>query len=161
MFGQIITILLGFFLTALGLLGVFLPFLPGVPIAWLGIFLYAYLTDFTAISLTAVMIFLALTVLTIILDFIAPIIGAKTYKASRYGIWGSFLGLTVGIFTLGPIGIIVGPFAGAFLGELLSRKEPKQALKSSFGTLVGFLAGALIKIIVILIMLGFLVYGII
>lgn len=161
MFGQIVTILLGFFLMTLGFAGVFLPFLPGAPIAWLGIFLYGYFTKFETISLAAILIFLGLVILTVVLDFIAPILGAKSYRASRYGIFGSFLGLLVGTFALGPIGIIVGPFVGAFLGELLSKKEPAQALKSSFGTLIGFLAGALIKTIIIFIMLGFFIYGVI
>lgn len=145
----------------LGFAGVFLPFLPGAPIAWLGIFLYGYFTGFETISLTTILIFLGLVILTIVLDLIAPTLGAKSYKASRYGIFGSFLGLLVGTFALGPIGIIIGPFAGAFLGELLGKKEPEQALKSSLGTVIGFLAGALIKTIVIFIMFGFLLYGII
>lgn len=140
----------------IGLAGVFLPFLPGVPIVWLGLAIYAYLTGFATLSLTTVLVFLGLTFLTIILDFLAPIIGAKSYKASKYGITGAFLGMILGLLILGPIGIIVGPFAGAFLGEFwLGRKESEEAFKASLGTVIGFLAGALIKTALILVMLGF------
>lgn len=155
-FSDLGLLMLALMVALLGLAGVFLPFLPGVPIVWLGLALYAYLTAFETLSLATVLVFLGLVVVTIIIDFIAPIIGAKTYKASRYGIAGSFLGMLLGILIFGPLGIILGPLLGAFIGEFwLAHKEPQQAFKSSLGTLVGFLAGALIKTVLIFVMLGF------
>jgi len=138
-----------------GLLGVVLPLLPGIPLSWLGLFIYALGTGFERISITTVVVFFILTVLTLVLDFAAPMLGARKYRASKFGSFGAFLGFMVGIFVLGFWGIILGPFIGAFLGELIARRKPKQALGSALGAILGFVAGALFKIIVILIMAGF------
>ena len=138
-----------------GLLGAVLPFLPGVPLAWLGLFIYALVTDFENISVTVVVIFFVLTMFTLILDFVAPMLGAKKYRASKYGVIGAFIGFIAGIFVLGFWGIILGPLAGAFLGELISMRKPKQALGSALGAFVGFIAGALFKIVLIFVMAGF------
>jgi len=153
--GTVALIILCSVLMAVGLLGVVLPGLPGIPLSWLGLFIYALGTGFERISIATVVVFFILTVLTLVLDFVAPMLGAKKYRASKLGIFGAFLGFTVGIFVLGFWGIILGPFIGAFLGELIARKEPKQALGSALGAFLGFVAGTLFKIIVILIMAGF------
>jgi len=155
--GNILLLILCFGLMAVGIAGVILPFLPGVPIAWTGLLIYAWATGFQKISLTEVLIFLGLTILAVAIDFIGPMLGAKKYRASKYGILGAFLGGIVGILGLSLWGVIVGPLVGAFLGELISKKEINQALKSGLGTILGSLGGSLVKIVIILIMLGFLI----
>ncbi|HEY92169.1 MAG TPA: DUF456 domain-containing protein [Dehalococcoidia bacterium] len=142
-------------LMVIGLLGVVLPILPGIPLSWLGFFIYALGTGFERISIVTVVIFTILTVLTLILDFAAPMLGAKKYQASKLGIFGAFLGFTIGIFVIGFWGIILGPFIGALLGELIAGRKPKQAIRSALGAFLGFIASTLFKIIVILTMAGF------
>ena len=88
-------------------------------------------------------------------DFIAPILGAKKYKASKYGMLGAFLGLIVGLIMFSFWGIILGPFIGALAFELIARRQVKIAFGVAFGTLVGFIAGTLVKVTFILIMSGF------
>jgi uncharacterized protein YqgC (DUF456 family) len=66
----ILLILFSFILMAIGLIGVVLPFLPGVPIAWLGLFIYAWGTGFQKISLTEILVFFALAIVTMLLDFV-------------------------------------------------------------------------------------------
>ncbi len=139
------------------LAGVVLPFLPGAPLAWFGILIFAVGTRFEKISLVSIIVFLCLTMLTWVLDFIIPLIGAKKYKASRYGILGASLGFLLGTFIFGPMGIIIGPLLGAVAGELLAKRPPGQAAKSAWGTFLGFLASSLIKITLIFIMMGFLI----
>lgn len=140
-----------------GLLGVILPFLPGVPLAWLGLLLFAALTDFQKISSGAVLIFFGLTLLTLVLDLVLPLIGAKRFKASKQGILGASLGLLLGVFIFNFWGILLGPLLGALIGELVARKDSSQAARSALGTFVGFLAGVLIKVVLILVMMGFLI----
>ncbi|MEK7641009.1 MAG: DUF456 domain-containing protein [Patescibacteria group bacterium] len=155
MLGEITLILVVIALLLVGLAGIFLPFLPGVPLAWLGIFIYAYAKDFTSISLKTVLIFLGLTAFTLVVDFAAPMIGAKKYHASKFGVLGSSIGLLIGLIVLGPIGIIAGPFLGALLGELAAGRKSQEAIHSAKGALIGFLAGSLIKMIIVLVMIGF------
>lgn len=148
-----------FVLMAIGMAGVILPFLPGVPLAWLGLFLYAWQTGFQRISVLAISTFLALAVVAVLIDFLAPIIGAKKYKASGYGIWGVFLGAMVGIFVLGPFGVVIGAVGGALLGELAAGKGLKRASRATLGAFLGFLGGVLVKLVIILTMFGFFVFS--
>ena len=152
---DILLTILSAVLIACGILGIFIPLLPGVPVVWLGLLLYALATGFKEITLLTLIVFLGLTAITILIDFVAPIIGAKTYKASIYGLIGAFSGLILGLFALGPLGIILGPLFGGFIGEILTGKESNVAAKTALGAFVGFATSALIKLIVALIMLGF------
>lgn len=142
-------------LMLIGLIGSILPILPGIPLAWVGLLIYAIGTDFQRISIVTTIVFLVITLVVMAAGYFAPMIGAKKYKASRGGIIGSFLGLIIGIIVFNVWGLILGPFLGALAGELIVKKPPEQAVKSAFGTLVGFIAGTLLQVIVILVMAGF------
>lgn len=144
-----------------GLLGIVLPILPGVPLAWLGLFIYAFSTDFAEISVTVVVVFFVLMVLTLILDLFTPLLGAKQQKASKFGIIGASLGTIIGIFILGFWGLILGPLAGAFLGELIVKHKPKRALGSALGAFLGFIVGGLFKMVLVLTMAGFFINALI
>jgi len=142
-------------LMLVGLIGVFAPVLPGIPLAWLGFFIYAIGTGFERISIPTVIVFFVLGALIMLLDLFVQMLGAKKFGGSKYGILGAFIGLIVGIIAFGFWGIIIGPFIGAFSFEFIARRQLKGALKPAVGTFVGFIAGALIKVIFILIMSGF------
>jgi uncharacterized protein YqgC (DUF456 family) len=137
-----------------GLAGVILPVIPGVPIIWLGVFLYGLFTGFAEINWNILGIFAVLTGFTIILDYVANLYGAKRMGATRWGILGALFGMLVGLFTAGLIGLLVGSFVGAVLGELLAGKTGGRALRAGIGTFLGFLGGTLIKFIVGCIMIG-------
>ena len=143
-------------LILIGLLGVVLPILPGIPLSWLGLFIYAAGTGFERLSLTTVVVFFVLMLFSLAIDFFAPLLGARKYKASKLGVFGAFVGITTGIF-FGIWGIILGPFVGALLGEYISGKGTKQAFGSALGTFIGMMLGSLLKIVIILVMAGFFV----
>jgi len=157
MLGQSLLIIFAFSLVFLGSVGIVLPLLPSVPIAWLGMVAFGIATNFTAITVKIIIIFLALTFMTLVLDIAAPLLGARIFHASRYGVVGSSLGLIFGFLFFGPFGIILGPFIGALFGEILRGRDPKRALQSASGVVLGFLAGSAIKLAIILAMLGFMV----
>ena len=158
MVGEILLIILGFGLVLASALAVLVPILPGVQFAWMGILIFAIATNFAFITWKILLIFLALVIFTMVLDFVVPILSAKKYKASRYGAFGSVLGGIFGIFILGPIGVILGPFIGTFLGEILVGKNEKDAAKSAWGTaLLSFFAGTAIKFALIISMLGYMI----
>ncbi len=144
-------------LMLVGFAGVILPFLPGVPLAWLGLFIFASATHFASIPLITVLIFLGLAIMTLILDLVTPSLGAKKYQASKGGVTGALLGSFLGIIFFGLPGIIIGPLVGALLGELMAKRTLEQAAQSAWGAFLGFLAGTLVKAVLILIMLGFLI----
>jgi hypothetical protein len=157
MVGEILLIIFSFALVLSGLAGILLPFLPGVPLAWFGMLLFAYATNFAVLTWKILLLFLGFSLLTFVTDMLAPLIGAKKYNASSYGMYGAMIGLLSGIFLLGPIGILAGPVLGAIIGEMAFGKTPEEALESSKGVLIGFLAGSAIKISLILVMLGYMI----
>ena len=70
---------------------------------------------------------------------------------TRYGFWGSLLGIIVGI-GFPPIGFIIGPLIGAFLGEMMGGQGQEQALKAAWGSFLGFMAATGIKVMAALIL---------
>jgi uncharacterized protein YqgC (DUF456 family) len=141
-------------LMLIGLIGSVLPFIPGSPLILLGAFIYAWYTDFLVVTWGTLVILLLLTVLSQILDYLASILGAKKFGASRWGMSGAFLGGIIGLFSGGILGILIGPFIGALLLELFHGQDLPASLKIGLGTLVGFLGGAIGKIIIALTMIG-------
>ena len=67
-----------------------------------------------------------------ILDYVIPAQGTKRFGGSKYGVWGTNIGLVIGIISPIPFGFVLGPFVGAFIGELIyNSKDSKRALKAA------------------------------
>ena len=129
-----------------GILGGVLPVLPGPPLSYIGLLLLHF-TERYSFSSRFLIIWAIITVVVYALDYIIPAYGTKRFGGSKRGVWGSIIGLVVGLFFFPPFGIIIGPFLGAVIGELTSGKDSGAAIKSGFGSFVGFLTGTLLKLI--------------
>lgn len=151
---DILLLVLGLACMFIGILGSFLPVLPGISLCWLGL-LMLYLTNAVATNYWILGITFLITVVVSILDYVIPAKGTKRFGGSKAGIWGTNIGLIVGIFIPIPFGFIIGPFVGAFVGELLyNNKDHQRAFKAAAGSFIGFLASSFIKFIVCLIFFG-------
>ena len=143
---EILLIVLAFLLVFAGIYSIIIPPFPGVWLVWFGVLTFAMAIDFSVVSWRAVIVFLILTIITNALDFVIPLIGAKKYKASKEGLWGSFIGSMVGLFVLGPFGAILGMFIGLAFGEVLKGKNSEEVGESIKGAFLGFIFGNLIKL---------------
>jgi uncharacterized protein YqgC (DUF456 family) len=151
---DILLLILGFVCVVVGVFGSFLPVLPGPSISWVGIALL-YLTEAVPANYWILGISLLITVALTVLDYVIPAKGTKKFGGSKYGIWGTNIGLIVGIFAPIPLGFIIGPFVGAFIGELIYDKQDHQrALKAATGSLLGFLASSFMNFVVCIMYLG-------
>jgi len=137
---------LGIILMISGILGGILPVLPGPPLSYIGLLLLHF-TERYQFSTKFLLVWATITVIVYVLDFIVPSWGTKRFGGSNRGIWGSVIGLIIGLVFFPPFGIIIGPFAGAVIGELTSGKDSHSALRSGFGSFIGFLVGTLLKLI--------------
>jgi len=129
-----------------GIFGCVLPVLPGPPLSYAGLLLLHFSSKYH-FSARFLIIWAIITAVVYALDYVIPAIGTKKFGGSKWGVWGSIIGLLVGLFFFPPLGIIIGPFAGAVIGELSSGKDSSAALKSGFGSFAGFMAGTLLKLI--------------
>lgn len=140
-----------------GILGSFLPMLPGVPVSWLG-FLLLFLAPSVPMDFWFLGITFCIAIAIYALQYIIPALGTKRYGGSRKGIWGATIGLVAGLFIPIPFGIILGAFAGAFIGEILNKADSRSAVRAAFGSFVGFLASTFMEFIVAVGFLGLFLY---
>jgi len=151
---EIVLVLLASLFIILGIVGSFLPVLPGPITSWLGL-LIIYLTDAIPLNTSFLIITFTVALVVWVLDYIIPAIGTKRFGGSKFGVIGTSLGLIIGLLAPIPGGIIIGPFVGAFIGELIFQNNSTRALKAAFGSFIGFLTSTFIKFIVAVVYLGF------
>ena len=139
-------IILGLLLAVAGFVGCILPILPGPPLSFIALLLLSFARDWEPFSVTFFIVMGGLTILVTVLDYLVPAVGAKKYGATKFGIWGSIIGLFVGLFFFPPFGLFLGGFAGAVVGELFAGREGKEALRAGWGSFIGNLAGMGLKL---------------
>ncbi|WP_370478991.1 DUF456 domain-containing protein [Tamlana flava] len=150
---DIFLIIIALFIMVLGIIGSFLPVLPGPLTSWVGL-LVVHFTDSIPMDKSFLIITLAIALFIWLLDYIIPAIGTKRFGGTRYGMIGTTIGLIVGLIAPIPEGIIIGPFVGALLGELINKSDSKTATRAAFGSFIGFLTSTFIKFVVAAIYLG-------
>ncbi len=141
-----VIIVIGLILALTGMIGCILPIIPGPAFSFLALILLSWTKNWQVFSQAFLIVMGSLTVILMILDYIAPALGAKKYGASKSGLWGSAIGMIIGIFFIPPWGIIVGAFVGALVGELLAGKSGKKALRAGWGILIGNVLGIGLKL---------------
>jgi uncharacterized protein YqgC (DUF456 family) len=151
-------ITIGIALCLVAILGSLLPLLPGPPVAFIGLFLQQ-LRDPNPFTTQTILIFLAVVIITLVLDFFIPVWGTKKFGGTKYGAWGCTLGF-IAAFWMGPLGVIIGPFAGAFIGEMIGGQDSKKSFRSALGSFVGFLVGSFLKLVVCFFMLFYIIKSI-
>lgn len=140
----------GVILMLAGLAGCILPFLPGPPLCYMALLIQQfqstppYSTDF-------LLIWAGITLVIVVLDYIIPVYGTKRFGGTKYGMWGCVIGLIGGLW-MGPLGLIIGPFAGAFIGEIIGNAKSDHAIRAAFGSFAGFLLGTLLKLVACFVM---------
>ncbi len=141
-------VITGFLLAIAGLVGSILPILPGPPTGWVGLLLL-YLTSIIPMDWWVLGITLGIAIIISILDYIIPAMGTKKYGGSKYGMWGTTIGLIIGLLSPIPLGFLIGAFVGAFAGELMyNSKDTGRATKAAFGSFFGFLTSTFIKLLI-------------
>ncbi len=145
--------LLAVALMLVGLAGTVLPALPGTVLVLAGIVVGAWIDDFSRVSVGTVAACAVLAVLAWLLEYVAGLLGAKRYGASRQALIGAVLGTVAGLF-MGLVGVLFMPLVGAAVGEFIARRHAPQALRVGVATWVGTLLGMLAKVVLSLMMVG-------
>ena len=152
-----------------GVVGAFVPALPGITLIVIAVVIWGLVKGFTGVVL-ALGVAVVTLLLSIAVDYLAGIIGAQRVGASQWGQIGAFIGMVVGFLGLipalpvgGPIlGILVGTVLGAFIGEFLHRRElkvwprAKQSFRVGIAIVVGTVVGNILQ--GVLAMIAFVVF---
>ncbi len=150
---QALYYLLAALMILVGVAGVILPALPGLPLVFAGMLLAAWAGGFERIGPAVLAVLGLLTLLSVAADLLATVVGAKRVGASRKALFGTVVGTFAGLFFL-PVGLLAGPFVGALLGELWHARAWRQAARVGFGTWLGILLGVVLKLGLTFLMLG-------
>ncbi len=145
--------LLSGLLIVAGIAGTVLPALPGLPLVFAGMVLAAWTGDFQQVGIPMLVVLGVLTLLSLAVDFLATMMGAKRVGASRLALVGSVIGTVAGLF-FGPVGLFAGPFIGALAGELIHGRKVHEAARVGLGTWLGIVVGTVLKLGLAFAMLG-------
>ncbi len=141
-----------------GLVGTFLPVLPG----HLLIFIAAWVPwfargDHGGLEWWSFVVLAFGVVLAQAAEFLGGAVGSKRFGGSRWGSFGAVAGGLVGLFFM-PFGLLLGPLCGAFLCEwIFAKKQSREAAVSGVGSVLGALGGAVVSFVIALAMVVYLV----
>ncbi|HOL17742.1 MAG TPA: DUF456 family protein, partial [Bacillota bacterium] len=143
---EIAALIVALLLFITGVVGSFVPVLPGAPLIWLGMIIYGAMTGFRGLTwwFFTGQALLALAVMGI--DYLASAVGSRYFGGGKAAFYGAMLGLLAGVF-IGPVGLLVGPFAGAVIAELIFGRKTDQALRAGLGAFIGFWGGMPVKLL--------------
>lgn len=144
--------ILAVILIVLGLIGTLVPGIPGVLLVFGGMLLGAWIDGFRRIGWIAIVILALLAMLSLVVDVLGGLLGAKRVGASRLALLGAAIGSVVGLF-YGLVGALMAPFFGAAAGELITRGKLAQAARVGVGTWIGFALSLLARVVIVLAML--------
>ncbi len=145
--GSIIALIIVMILLLLGIGGTILPLLPGIPLMFVSIAAYGWYEGFNIITPKYICILAALTVISLIVDYLSTVMGAKYFGSSKKGMWGALLGTFIGLFLFPPLGLLLGPVLGAMIGEYIEIQDVEKAVKIGVGTVVGLFSGMVFKLV--------------
>ncbi|MAZ58660.1 MAG: hypothetical protein CMP56_04570 [Flavobacteriales bacterium] len=132
----------------LGCIGSILPILPGPVLSYVGLLIIHFFAfDMDFLTNYELIIYGFITLFVFLSDYVLQLFGVKKMGGKKKAVYGTTIGIILGMFFIPPFGIVLGAFLGAFLGALMDNQNNNQAFKIAFGSLIGFVFGTLIKLI--------------
>jgi len=150
---QIIGLSVTLLVMLFGLIGSVVPVLPGTPVVLIAAIIHRLYFGEASINNLFLLVLVVLTGLSLLLDFLSSVLGAKKFGATWRGMVGAVVGGIVGLCFALP-GIILGPFLGAMIFEMLGGKEFKIAARAGAGAMIGLLLGVVGKFSICVMMIA-------
>ena len=133
-----------------GIFLVFVPFIPAIPYMML-VALVFKLTGTGLISYANIGVLLSLTILSVLVDWSAGLLGAKYGGAHASSLIFGLIGAIIGVFVFPPFGGIAGLFLGILVAEYRRKRDSTHAVNAASGALIGTLVGMLVNFCIALI----------
>lgn len=128
-------------LSLVGLIGVVVPLLPGTTLILAGMVLHKVLLP-DSITWAAMAWIGALWLVSVIVDFLGVLIGAKLFGGGKWGMAGAGAGAVAGMFFSLPA-LLLGTVFGAVAAErYIAKKSHRASLLAGAGAALGFVLSA-------------------
>ena len=158
--------LFAYLLIILGLIGSFLPFMPGPLLIWLGALLWAWVDGFQAVGWPTLVVLGIVVLLAGASDLISTTFGTRKAGAGWKTVAGAIAGGIAGAILLGGvlpvIGTVLGTILGAVMGitvvEYYEKRDWRQAFQVSKGYILGSLAARGLEVFLSLLMIAIFVW---
>jgi uncharacterized protein YqgC (DUF456 family) len=146
-------------LMLVGLIGTFVPLVPGTFLILLGALLHKLLLP-VSISWWVFAWIAVFFLLSVAADIVCTLVGTKLFGGTKWGMAGAGGGAMVGMFFSLPallLGIILGAVAAEKLG---AKRTHGDALKAGAGAAIGFIASTVARLGCAIVMIGLFVIAV-
>lgn len=134
-----------------GVLGTFVPMVPGIWLIFTGLLVYGIFDQWAAYSVWFIVLVGVLAFATSFLDYIGTMIGAKKFGASNMAAVGALGGGVLGGILLNIPGTILGGILGSIGAEFYRQRSVPHALKAAAGSLIGTAVASSIQMTIALV----------
>jgi hypothetical protein len=142
---EVLGLLLALLVMGVGVAGSVLPAIPSTPLIVIAAVAHRLYFGAESASNLALGLMIGLMLFSLLLDYLASMIGARKLGATWRGVVGAVVGGLIGLFFSLP-GIIIGSFLGAGLFEMMGGRPWPEATRAGFGAVLGLVFGAVGKI---------------
>ncbi len=143
--GEIALLFITFLLLVGSMFMTLIPALPALPFMFLTVFGYAVVTKFTTLSAGNLLILFVVMAVSVLVDMLAGILGAKYGGAGKKSLLYGFIGMLLGTLIMPPFGSLLGLFAGVVLSEILTFKDHHKAIRAATGAVLGVVFGIMVN----------------
>ncbi|MDY0040071.1 MAG: DUF456 domain-containing protein [Desulforhabdus sp.] len=121
-----------------GLVGAFIPLMPGPVLVWLAALVYALATKFTVVGPISFAVITIIALIAVSADLWMSVLGAKSLGASGRSILWGIGGALIGFVFLNLLGALIGYGLGILYHEYRRHNNWNAALKAGLGGLAGW-----------------------
>ena len=129
-----------------GFAGCIIPGLPGPPLAFSSLIIISLYSSWTSYSGFILLLMAGLTAMSMLFDYVLPVVSAKKAGAHKSAIWGCITGMILGLIFFPPFGPIIGAFLGALIFELIFNPSNTKPFQSAIAVLWGTFLSAIFKL---------------
>ena len=129
-----------------GLAGVLLPVVPGIPLMFVVALVFGFVDRWEHLLLWELGVLVGIVLLSLLVDYLAGLLGARYGGASRRAILWGLAGLVIGLLVFPPFGGLIGLFVGVLVAELAGGRDQREAFRAAAGSLLGTLIGTAVSL---------------
>jgi uncharacterized protein YqgC (DUF456 family) len=131
---------------AVGVVGVVVPLLPGLPLIWAAGLWWTIADGGGPARWTVLGVMTALLVAGTVAKYVLPARSAAARGAPAITLLAGAAGAVAGFFVIPVIGLVIGGVAGIFLAELVRLRSGRHAMATTRAALVAIGVGLLVEL---------------